>query len=195
MSEIENNEYNTPLTKQPKVKSSSVKDLDVNTPEKIEEPIKEKKPRKPKTPAQLEQFKKMYEARKLKLEENKINKKIEASKFLLEHGVDIKKNKKIIKEPKIQVVDDSSSSGGSSGGSSSSEEEHIIVVKKKKNKNKSKKVIIQESSSSEEEPEQKHLERSFKHQRNKKSIIKVHTQPNNPTRNNVVIEHKNYFAD
>jgi hypothetical protein len=188
MSEIENNEYNTPLTKQPKVKSTSPKEIDTITQEV---PIKEKKSRKPKTPAQLEQFKKMYEARKLKLEENKINKKIEASKFLLEHGVDIKKNKKIIKEPKIQVVDDSSSSGGSS----SSEEEHIIVVKKKKTKNKSKKVIIQESSSSEEEPEQKHLERSFKHQRNKKSIIKVHTQPNKPTRNNVVIEHKNYFAD
>jgi len=190
MSEIEQNEYNTPLTKQPKVKSTPVKDLDVNTPEKIEAPIKEKKPRKPKTPAQLEQFKKMYEARKLKLEENKINKKIEASKFLLEHGVDIKKNKKIVKEPKIQVVDDSSSSGGSS----SSEEQQIIVVKKKK-KNKSKKIIIEQSSSSEEEPEQKHLERSFKHQRNKKSIIKVHTPSSQPVKHNKIIEHKNYFAD
>jgi hypothetical protein len=63
MSEIENNEYNTPLTKQPKVKSTSPKEIETITQEV---PIKEKKSRKPKTPAQLEQFKKMYEARKLK---------------------------------------------------------------------------------------------------------------------------------
>ena len=187
MSEIEQNEYNTPLTKQPKVKSTPQKELEVITPE----PIKEKKPRKPKTPAQLEQFKKMYENRKLKLEENKLNKKLEASKFLLEHGVDIKKNKKIIKEPKIEVVDDSSSGGSSS----SEEEEHIIVVKKKKNKKKSKKIIIQESSSSESEPDENILERNFKHQRNMKSIIKVHTQPNKQIKTNRVVEHKNYFAD
>ena len=191
MSEIEQNEYNTPLTKQPKVKSTPPKEPEAIITEKEEAPVKEKKPRKPKTPAQLEQFKKMYEARKLKLEENKIKKKIEASKFLLEHNVDIKKGKKIIKEPKIQVVDDSSSSGGSS----SSEEEQIIVVKKKRNKNKSKKVIIEQSSSSDEEPEQKHLERSFKHQRNKKSIIKVHMPSSQPIKNNKINEPKNYFAD
>ena len=186
MSEVEQNEYNTPLTKQSKVKSTPLKELEVIQTEVV----KEKKPRKPKTPAQLEQFKKMYENRKINLEANKLNKKIEASKFLLEHGVDIKKNKKIIKEPVIEV-DNSSSSGSSS----SEEEQHIIVVKKKKkNKGKSKKVIIEESLTSDEEPEQKHLERSFKHQRNKKSIIKVHT-PDKQINVNKIEERKNYFAD
>ena len=82
MSEIEQNEYNTPLTKQPKVKSTPPKEPEaIIVNEKEEAQVKEKKPRKPKTPAQLEQFKKMYEARKLKLEENKIKKKLRHPNF------------------------------------------------------------------------------------------------------------------
>jgi hypothetical protein len=38
----------------------------------------------------------MTEARKLKIEQDKLNKKIEASKFLVEQGVDIKKKKKVV---------------------------------------------------------------------------------------------------
>jgi hypothetical protein len=193
MSDIEHNEYNTPLTKQKKVKSKPVNEEDILVTETVVVPIKDKKPRKPKTEKQLEQFKKMHEARKLKLEEAKVNKKIEASKFLLEHGVDIKKakNEKVIKEPKVEIADDSSSSGSSS---SESDQEQIIVVKKKKGKKKSKKVILEEETSSESEPEI--IERNFKHQRNKKSIIKIHSGQVKPTKNNrVVIEPRNFFVD
>jgi hypothetical protein len=185
MSDIEPDVNNTPLTKQPKSKSIKAKEEDTIVTETVVEGVKQKKPRKPKTEKQLEQFKKMAEARKLKLEEDKLNKKIEASKFLLEQGIDIKKKKKVVKEPKIEVDDNSS------GSSSSSEEEQIIVVKKKQKK-KSKKIIVHESSSdSEAEPEV--VERHFKHQRNKKSIIKVHQEATKPT--NRVIAPRNYFVD
>jgi hypothetical protein len=193
MSDIEKDENNTPLTKQLKSKSKKANEIkeEVVVNESVIEQINEKKARKPKTEKQLEQFKKMTEARKLKVEENKLKKKLEASKFLLEHGVDIKKNKKIVKEAKIEVVDDSSSSGSSS---SSSDEEQIIVVKKKKNKSKSKhKKDIIEEKSSDSEPEI--IERNFKHQRNKKSIIKVHNEPNKPTKTNRLNITKNYFVD
>jgi hypothetical protein len=185
MSNIEPDVNNTPLTKQPISKSIKAKKEDTIVTETVVEGVKQKKPRKPKTEKQLEQFKKMAEARKLKLEEDKLNKKIEASKFLLEQGIDIKKKKKVVKEPKIEVDDNSSS-----GGSSSSEEEQIIVVKKKQKK-KSKKIIVHESSSSDSEPEV--IERHFKHQRNKKSIIKVHQEATKPT--NRVIAPRNYFVD
>ena len=66
MSDIEPDVNNTPLTKQPKSKSIKAKEEDTIVTETVVEGVKQKKPRKPKTEKQLEQFKKMAEARKLK---------------------------------------------------------------------------------------------------------------------------------
>ena len=86
-----NDEYNVPLLKQPKQKKSS------QNIEAVKEPVKlDKKPRPPKTEKQMEQFKKVIAARKQKVEENKLKKKIEASKFLLEQGI-IKEEKQEVK--------------------------------------------------------------------------------------------------
>jgi hypothetical protein len=52
--------------------------------EEIEEPIKTVKPKKVMSQKQLETLAKGRESRKLKLEEHKLNKKIEASKLLLQ---------------------------------------------------------------------------------------------------------------
>jgi len=188
MSDQVNDEYTTPLTKQPK-QSHKKKEI-------VKEDIKEiqglgldkVKTRKPKTEKQMEQFKKVVEARKKKIEDNKLQKKIEASKFLLEHSAleqgitqtpTIKK--KLLPKLDNDLHEDDSSS-----------EEQVVVIKKKKKSKKKKIIVVEEDSddSSEEEEEVKPV-RSLKTQRNKKSVIKIHNDKDNKPSNN---NYKNYFV-
>ncbi len=144
MSDIEN----TPLTKKglPKSKNITIATIsDVPNPEveiidsKTEIAAKIKKPRPPKTPLQMESFKKVLEKRKEILAENKKNKLIDASKVLVENNIKINQPK--IKDEKEEE-----------------EEEEIVykVIKKPKQKpkmerSKSKKIIKVYESSSESE--------------------------------------------
>lgn len=138
--------------------------------------LKEKKPRSAK---QIEHFKNMKQKRTDNIENNKLNKKIESAKLLLEHDVSVPvKSKSKQKPPPVEVEE-----------ISSSEEEEEIIVKTKKSKKKETKpkkkskkiVIIQESDSESEEEESEDDDEAppapkthFKTQQNKKSIIKVH---------------------
>ena len=138
----------------------------VNKPEK-----EDKRKTKPRTEAQLKHFENMRIKRQENIEKSKLNKKIEASKVLLENDLKVvpKKEKKSIKK----VVEESSD-----------EEEEVIIIEKKKRKPRQKRIIIEESSSEEEEEEEVVEEkpkddikyassRKFKSQQNKKSIIKI----------------------
>ena len=129
--------------------------------EKVEDKkISLEKPKKPRSEKQIEQFKKIAETRKSNVEQRKLEKKIEASKLLLEH--DIKPVTKKEKKQPIVITKESESESDS--------EPEIIVVSKKKPKKKPIKIEIEESSSEEEVKEPK--QREFKHQNYKKSIIK-----------------------
>ena len=136
-----------------------------------------KKERKPKTPAQLEQFEKVRMKRLDKLKEKKELQKIEASKLLLNNGY-VKKEelppKKTI-EPIKQIltphIDDKTDN------ETDDDNNDVIIVKKKK-KPKKKTIIIEESDSEEEEPEIVYNKvkktRDFITQQNKKSVLKIH---------------------
>ena len=101
MSDAGNDEYNIPLLKQPKQKKTKKV---VEVVEEVKEPEIKKKARPPKTEKQIEQFNKMLEVRKQKVEQQKLNKKIEAAKLLVEQGVtkkdetEDKPKKKVIKQ-------------------------------------------------------------------------------------------------
>jgi hypothetical protein len=166
---------------------------DMNEP--LTKPIKEKKPRPPKTQAQLEQFEKVRLKRAESLKQKSIAKKIEASKLLLEHGIELpakpitqeeklpakKQNIKQVLTPTYKNVEDESDSD---------DEPPVIIVKKKKKKKQPKTIIIEESDSDEEDAEQHYMNkvkeaRHFVSQQNKKSLIKVHKKQEVP----------NYFVD
>lgn len=139
-------------------------------------PLKEKKPRPPKTAKQIEQFENARLKRQEILKEKNLNKKLEASKLLLEHGYTLPEKKEVINEkPKVIKPDDSDD-----------ESDNEVVIIKKKKKPKKKTYIIEESSEDEDESEKvKQIykqSRQMVSQQNKKSIIKV----NNP---------HNYFVD
>ncbi len=119
------------------------------------------KPKKVMSQKQLETLMKGREARKLKLEEQKLNKKIEASKLLLQEEHKQKLKKVVKKEPKEE----------------SDDEEVVIIEKQKKPKKKVKKIIIQESESSEEEEEEVIIpEKKMKSQKNRKSVTSEDTR-------------------
>jgi hypothetical protein len=67
---------------------------------------KEKKEKKPRSQKQLEHFAKMAEKRKENIEKKKLEKKIEASKLLMEHDI----KQKHIKSKKEEVVKQDASS-------------------------------------------------------------------------------------
>jgi len=131
------------------------------------------------TENQLNNLKKGQEILQKNREKNKLNKKIEASKILLENNIDITTKKKpkqveeeeekpIKKKPIKKIVEESD------------DEEDVIIVKKKK---KPKTIIIEESESENDSvetiPEKK---RALKSQENKKSSIKMNNQlPSNFT--------------
>ena len=115
------------------------------------------KPKKVMSQKQLETLAKGRESRKLKLEEHKLNKKIEASKLLLQEEHKQKLKKVVKKQP--EPIEESE------------EEEVVIIEKHKKPKKKVKKIIIQESESSDEEEEEVIIpEKKMKSQKNKRSI-------------------------
>lgn len=187
----ENSEREVPLTRQKGQKYLIVDEV-VNAPVEnitVTKPMKEKKPRSEKQKAQFEQ---VFNKRKELIEKKKLEKKIEASKLLLEHEPEYKvpstprtphiidavpEKLKLKKEPKIIEVHSDNSDDDS--------DESVIIIKKKSKtkKAKKKKIIIEESSeesSSGEDEEVIQLpkpKRDFTTQQNKKSIVKVHDKP------------------
>lgn len=155
---------------------------------KVKEPkVKEKKPRPPKTEKQLESFRNCLESKKLKNEERLLEKKIEASKLLLE----LKKKKK----PKYE--------SDSSDSESDSDMEVIVKKKKCKKSKKSKKIIIQDSSDSSsssggsesDEPEPIPLKQFGKTHQNKKSIVNIKIPDNKPKPKQTNQNLHNYFCN
>ena len=134
--------------------------------EEIEQPIIEVKEKKKRnyvmTEARKEAFLKMREKLKEKNENKLLDKKIEASKLLLQ--TEHKQKKKNLKKPILEVEDSESV-------------EEIEIVRKKKPKKK--KIIIHESSSSESEEQQeeekdiKIPDKIMKSQKNRKSSITI----------------------
>jgi hypothetical protein len=146
---------------------------------KKEKPVKEDKRKQPRTEAQLKHFENMRKKREDNLKQKLLDKKIEASKILLEN--DVKPKKKAKPEE-------------------SDEEEVIIIEKKKKQKPKTKRIIIEESSSDksseeeeEEKPKSKAPERKFKSQQNKKSIIKINGVNNDNDNVNSKVDYSKFF--
>ena len=140
------------------------------------------KPKKKMTEAQLNNLKKGHAVLKSMRDKNKLNKKIEASKILLENNIDITTKSKS-KNDENDKIPQKKKSSKKIVEEESSEEEVIIVKKKKK---KPKKIIIEESeSSSEEESVKQPKERVLKSQENKRSSVKI----SNPLPNNF----NNYF--
>ena len=134
--------------------------------EEIEQPIIEVKEKKKRnyvmTEARKEAFLKMREKLKEKNENKLLDKKIEASKLLLQ--TEHKQKKENLKKPILEVEDSESV-------------EEIEIVRKKKPKKK--KIIIHESSSSESEEQQeeekdiKIPDKIMKSQKNRKSSITI----------------------
>jgi hypothetical protein len=169
--DIENEKV--PLTKPKKVVESVTITQPVITPELstiIEEPTIIKKPRAPKTVKQMESFKKLQAKRKEILDSKRLDKKIEASKLLLQHDI----------KPVRQIKEESD------------DEPDIIYVKKPKKK---KQIVIEESDSDEESVEKVQVSKPAnwgKSQKNKKSVVKVDYQQ--PV-NNTIKPSYNFFCD
>lgn len=160
--------------------------------ESIQDTTPLEKAKKPRSEKQMENFKKLQEKRKEAIEKKKLEKKIEASKLLLEQdqretGLSItppaviqKKKTKELAPPPSEDEEESDSSV----------EKIIVNVKnKKKTKKKAKEIIIyndEDSESEEEEEEQqeyqmvqglsKQPKRILKTQQNKKSKTKIYQQ-------------------
>ena len=197
----ENSENDVPLTKLKGQKKTKVID---DEPSKIEnsenitvtKPQKEKKPRSEKQKAQFQQ---VFNKRKEILEKKNLDKKIEASKLLLQHDPEFINKQKIVepltphiddvvikkkKEPKIIEMSDSDNDS----------DESVIIIKKKtsKPKKKKKKIIIEESEESSSSGEDEEVitlpkpKREFTTQQNKKSIVKIHEKPK--------VNYDNYFC-
>jgi hypothetical protein len=162
MEEIEENEnvQNEPLTKQKKGRpKKAIKSIEIS------DVIPAKKER---TEKQKEAFAKAQETVKANRLKKLEDKKVEASKLLLEKGIEFPAK---IEPPVVEEEP----------------ENEIIYVKKQraKPKPKKKKIIVYQDESSEESSEEEqeiHFKKSknFKTQQNKKSVIKVHEQPQEP---------------
>ena len=149
---------------------------------------KVKKPRKKgeRTEKQISQFKHVQERRKEAVGKIQLQKKIEASKLLLEHGIikNSDKEEPIKKDKIVKEISDSESS------------QEIIVVKKSSKKKKPKQKIVyisssdSDSSSDEEVVKVVKPKREFIHQQNKKSVMKIKEERYSPVMNPI-----NYFCD
>jgi hypothetical protein len=154
--------------------------LDIQDIQEIiqEEKTPLEKAKKPRSDKQMENFKKLQEKRKEAIEKKKLEKKIEASKLLLEleqmttSPPVIPKNVKQV-SPLSEEEEESDSSA----------EKIIVNVKnKKKAKKKAKEIIIYKDDDSdteeeeEEEQEYKQPKRALKTQQNKKSKTKIYQQ-------------------
>jgi len=138
---------------------------------------KVKKTPKPRSEKQMEHFKNLQQKRKEAIEKKKLEKKIEASKLLLEHNATPAtpaqpKQKKVTQPSPPQSEDEEESD--------SSVEKIVVNVKKKPKKKKAKEIIIynEDSDTEEEEEEEEYHQpkRALKTQQNKKSKTKVYQQ-------------------
>ena len=155
----------------------------------LEKPIKEKKPRKPKTQAQLEQFEKVRLKLAEKRQQTKLDKEIKASQLLLSNGIELPSKQPIIQEELPQAKEKVKQVLKDDDDNDDDDEPQVIIVKKKKKKKQPKTIIVEESSS-ESDDEQQYINkvkeaRHFISQQNKKSLIKVHKKNDVP----------NYFVD
>lgn len=174
--DVSNEEYSSDsdtLTKPKQKKHLPKKDDDIKpTP----------KPKKKMTENQLNNLKKGQEIMQKNREMKKLNKKIEASKILLENNIEVAPKKKPVKPIEIESEDEKpiKKKPVKKIIEESDDEEDVIIVKKKK---KPKTIIIEESESDNDSvdtvPEKK---RPLKSQENKKSSIKMtHQLPTNFT--------------
>jgi hypothetical protein len=154
--------------------------------------VKVKKPRKPKTEKQMESFKLIAAKRQENIIQKKIAKKIEASKYLLEHDeLPYKAKLRAKATPKqISIESDDSSSDDS--------QPKIIIKKIHKKKKKPVIIHVEESSSDEESSDEEPIKtpptkpapiqpppqpvKQFISQQNKKSLIQM-------------VPFKNYFVE
>ena len=186
ISDLETQQFdNVPLTKVPKQKNVMKEAISFEAVSSVPIPIdqivsaevvKVKKPRKPKTPAQLEAFTKMRAKKTIDDNQKALNKKIEITKALLES--EMKKQTAQPKSKKLEPIKEDSESS----------DEEIVV---KKSKKKKKQIVIvdssDEDSESEKTIERKEVPKDFgKSHRNKKSNIKVYDAPK---------VNKNFFCD
>ena len=147
--------------------------------------VKQPKPKKILSEKQKQALQKGREKIKERQAEKLLDKKIEASKLLLQE--DYKNKIKEKKKPNKEEIEES-------------DEEVIIIEKQRKPKKKVKRIIVQESSSESDSetsqpPEDDKIsipEKPMKSQRNKKSIITVHETP--IVKPSKKIEYKNYFV-
>jgi hypothetical protein len=171
-----------PLTK-PKGRKVIISEVAKDTTEQLEQVKKPRKKMPPKTEKQMQQFQVAMQKRKESIENKKLEKKIEASKLLLQYGITPTPQNTPVKQHKTKKVVEVSEE--------SSEEEIIIKTVKKPKKKKVIKVEVSDSSDS-DEPDQppaqqtKSSSSQFRKQQYQKpsSVIKVHD--NKP---------KYYFAD
>jgi hypothetical protein len=202
-SDHEQIEIETPLLKKKSTKKYKEINIEKNTIDIVkdinEKPIKEKKPRSDK---QIEQFKKVIERKKETIEENKYNKKIEASKLLMDDTMKkfmelekkVKNDDKKKKVKPIPIVD-----SDTDDDESEPEPEPIVIKKKsvkikketKPKKGKAKLIIYESDSDTDSEvpptpptPPPAPPQRILKSQLNKKSIMKI----SNPTPKNYFVE-------
>lgn len=162
--ETQNDEIdNVPLTKS----KGKREQIQPPAPEAIK-PMQEKKPRPPKSEKQLESMKRALEVRRANIEKRRYEKKLEASKFLVEH--DIKQMESIIKPKQKKIVELSSEDDDSESDT------EIVYIKKPRKVKKNKIVVEVSESESESEEEPRHKQFGKSHQ-NKKSIVKMQDKP------------------
>lgn len=153
------------------------------------------KTKKPRSDKQVEAFAKAQEKVKANRAKKLEDKKIEASKLLLEKGIELPSKQTIekIALPPVEKEND---------------EVEIVHVKKHKPKPKKKKIIVYHDNSSSEEEESSeeeqeiHIKKTkhFKSQQNKKSVIKVGGESvtgvqRNTTPPQSAVQKNNFFCD
>ena len=171
------------------VKKLTISDNESSSEENVVEEVKkEEVPTKPKKVLSEKQKEALIKGRLKRLEkidEKKLNQKIEASKFLLEQD---HKNKKV-KKAKVESDEEV-------------DEEVVIIEKKRKPRKTVKRIIVEESESDtdHESPDispepPKIQEKKMKSQRNKKSVITVHSEPKDEENNkpSKKVDFKQYF--
>lgn len=182
--------------KQPKQQLQAHPEATTSVAEQVQPPVVEKvkKPRKPKTQAQLDAFKKVQEKRHESIEAKKYQKYLEAQQYAEKHNLQQKPypptKQKVVKPPPTPQ-------NSVEEPETESEQEEIIEYRRKsKPKKKPKKTIVYYSDDSSEQEEEQQTQpkqqqpkqseqRDMVSQQNKKSKFIVHND----------VSTKNYFAD
>jgi hypothetical protein len=179
------------------------------------------KPKRKQTEKQIEQFKNVILKKKELYEKRQLEKKIEASKLLLQHDPEfIKQTVKTKEKPKkkeLMEKEYESSTEEEDEEEESSESEKPIKkrpvkpvkevykpVKEKSKPRKAKLIIYSESESESDNdstisdhipkpiPKSQHHAKEFKSQQNKKSLINIKKDTDTP--NKIIYDPKNYFV-